>query len=330
MRARVSILIIPILLLLMAVSCYSDIETLPIENINGSTQSASETTMSAVTNTETPVLVVTDMETDIQISSEELSDDQPFQMQTSTITPDEELVLDPQKWEDWPLLPLVSKEMIDVYHLGLEQGTNPNAFSVFGDCQSLPDNYMGGYETGEFIFSDDYQYLQRTIDIFSGSFNRESTTVKKGATVAAILWEGWVDADSSICEYGETPLECEIRVHNPSIVVINLGTHWEIRNEIYLRKIVEELIARGIVPIISTKADTREGDAWINAQLVQVADDFQVPMWNFWLAVQPLENHGMKPDDRMYMTEEGLEMQRLTSLMTLDTVFRQLNEMPFE
>ena len=330
MKAKILIFLFSVFFALMAVSCHSIFETISEGNSGELSQNNLETTetLSPITKTKNTIAEAT--KTAFQDSTEVLRNGQPIQTQTSTSHLDEEIVLDPENWEDWPILPIVSKEMMDVYQLGLGMGTDPNAFSVFGDCQSLPKKYMGGYETGETKLDREYQYLQSTIENFWGSFDRESVTIKKGTTVAAILWEGWIDSDTSICEYGETPLECEIRVHNPSIVIINLGTHWEVRNEIYLRKILEELISRGIVPIISTKADTREGEAWINADLVQAASEYHVPVWNFWLASQPLENHGMKPNDRMYLTEEGLDVRRLTSLQSLDSVFRQLNQMPLK
>ena len=330
MKAKMAIIFISVFFTLISVSCDSNFETIPDENSSELSENLVETTHFLATITKTKKTVVEATKTVFQDSTEELSNGQPIQTHTPASLLDEEFVLDLENWEEWPILPVVSKEMMDVYQLGLEMGTDPNAFSVFGDCQSLPEYYMGGYETGEIKLDGEYQYLLSTIDWFEGSFNRESVTIKKGTTVAAILWEGWIDADTSICDYGETPLECEVRIHNPSIVIINLGTHWEVRNEIYLRKILEELISHGIVPIISTKADTREGDAWINADLVRAANEYHVPVWNFWLASQPLENHGMKPNDRMYLTEEGLDVQRLTSLQSLDSVYRQLNQMPLK
>ncbi len=33
----------------------------------------------------------------------------------------------------------------------------------------------------------------------------------------------------------------------------------------------------------------------------------------------------MIPNDAMYLSEEGLEMQRITSLQAIDSVYRQLN-----
>jgi hypothetical protein len=198
---------------------------------------------------------------------------------------------------------------------------------VFGDCQSTPDLFMGIYDTGDVAFDDQYRYLYETLNYFSGSFSRQGPTVKKGTTMAAVLWEGWIDAEEKSCLYGESPLECELRVHNPSIVLINLGTHWEERNHIYLTKMIDSLIAEGVLPILSTKADNREGDERLNLELVTAAYEYDLPLWNFWRAAQPLPHGGLDPTrDDVYLSDEGLELHRFSALMALDTVRKTVSE----
>jgi hypothetical protein len=133
-----------------------------------------------------------------------------------------------------------------------------------------------------------------------------------------------LDGEDHSCEYGESPLACELRMHNPSIVIISLGTHWELRNDVYLRRMLDQLIERGVLPIISTKADHREGEAWVNEEMVSIAQEYQLPVWNFWVAVQSLENSGMIEGDPMYMNDAGLEEQRISGLRMLDEVWRVL------
>lgn len=262
--------------------------------------------------------------TEVQISTVTqamASTDLPEAVPTEAIAYQE---INPEQWKNLPILPQISPAAMEIYQDGILKGRDARSFSVFGDCQSLQEVYMGVYDTDPVAIPDD-PMLQETVEWFSGSFSRNSPTLKKGTTVAAILWEGWIDEGNEDCDYGESPLACEIRLHNPSIVLINLGTHWEVRNELYLRKIIEELINLGIVPVISTKADTREGDAYINAEIAQVAADYQIPLFNFWAAAQQLENYGMKPNDTTYLNDQGIEAHRLTSLQTLDTVWRALN-----
>lgn len=232
---------------------------------------------------------------------------------------------DASNWENWPELPVLSEEAIAIYRDGIAKGTDPHAISIFGDCQSLPDAFWGRYDDPDYVLSEDELQYQSSIDWFSGSFDRESVTVKKGTTAAAILWVGWLDGEKHDCEYGETPLACELRLHNPSIVIISVGTHWELRNGQYLRKILDELLAQGVLPVISTKADHREGEAWVNQEMVTIAQEYKLPVWNFWVAVQPLENNGMIEGDAMYMNDSGLDMQRISGLKVLDTMLTQLH-----
>jgi hypothetical protein len=51
------------------------------------------------------------------------------------------------------------------------------------------------------------------------------------------------------------------------------------------------------VPVLATKADNLEGDFAINASIARLAYQFEIPLWNFWLAVQPLPDHGLQADD---------------------------------
>jgi hypothetical protein len=240
---------------------------------------------------------------------------------TQTSTP-----LPPEQWQDWPVIPEIPDSAREIYQQGLEMGNDPRAFSVLGDCQSLPEIFLGVYDTRDYDLEEEFLYLEETIRYYRGSFGRSSPTVKNGATAGAILWEGWVESDDD-CQYGETPLECELRIHNPSIVLIHLGTHWETRNEKYVRKIIETLIELGVVPVLSTKGDNREGDNRLNYEMTALAVEYDLPLWNFWGAVQGLENGGIDPyneEFKFYLTEEGLARQRISALQVLDALRKEL------
>jgi hypothetical protein len=66
--------------------------------------------------------------------------------------------------------------------------------------------------------------------------------------------------------------------------------------EANLRKIIEQTVERGILPVLVTKADNLEGDQMLNRTMVRLAYEFDIPVWNFWLAVQPLPDRGLQPD----------------------------------
>ena len=57
------------------------------------------------------------------------------------------------------------------------------------------------------------------------------------------------------------------------------------------------------MPILATKADNLEGDHSVNAAIAQLAYEYDIPLWNFWLAVQPLPYHGLN-DDGFHLTND--------------------------
>ncbi|MCL5429040.1 MAG: hypothetical protein M1347_04450 [Chloroflexi bacterium] len=225
-------------------------------------------------------------------------------------------------WKSWPVLPTVSAEMQDVYRLGLEKGNDPHAFSVLGDCQSLPEAFLGPYDSDPSTVAALPDYLQETVDNFSGSFDRYSPTVKDGTTAGALLWGEWNDNKEKQCQPGETPLDCELRVHRPSIVIIHIGTHWETRNYRYLTIIVEKIIEHGAVPVLATKADNRELDERVNQDIADLAQEFDLPIWNFWATMQHMPNDGIYLNSTWELTDEAKEIHRLSALEALDAVWR--------
>jgi hypothetical protein len=235
--------------------------------------------------------------------------------------------LDPAAWMGWPVIPVVTQNVREIYAQGLSLGNDPQAFSILGDCQSTPDTFLGLYVVNAREYAALSPDLQETVDYFSSSFNRESPTAKSGTTSGALLWAEWHEGKFG-CEANESPLDCELRLHKPSFVLITVGTHWEARNEMYMRKIIERLLAQGVVPILSTKADNREGDHGINLETAMLADEYNLPLWNFWPVTDDLPNRGLytkKGDEHLgdiYLTDEALARHRLSALEALDAVWR--------
>lgn len=263
-----------------------------------------------------------------------------------TTTPTVRQAPDPQAWREIPVIPTVSDTARKIYHTGLELGRNPHAFSKIGDCQSITTYFLalfdkpGWYELGE------YSPLQETIDWFAGSFERESLAVKGGLNAAAVLSP--LRANPEMCEAGESPVTCELRVNNASIVIISLEEWWAddpTKYERYMRQIIDITISQGVLPILATKADNLEGNHLINQTLAILAWEYDIPLWNFWLAVQELPNHGLIENtadgqsDMFHLTrslnyydfsdpqalKSGWGMRNLTALRALDSVWHGLN-----
>ena len=237
------------------------------------------------------------------------------------------LGLDPADWKNWPVNPIVPRRAREIYQIGQVQGNDPHAFSVFGDCQAEPGVFMSVFETEPTVFASLPSNLQETVSWFRGSFNRESPTVKGGTTTGALMYPPW-HQNMYTCSPYETPLQCELRIHKPAFVIIQVGTHYESHNDTYMRKVLDQVIAAGVVPILATKADDSELDEHVNAEYAQLAVEYAIPFWNFWAAVKDLPNHGLhtrpglEKQGPIYLIGEAVILHRTTALQALDTVWR--------
>ena len=244
--------------------------------------------------------------------------------------------LPPEKWQEWPVLPVISDRALDIYQAGIAQGNDPKHFSKVGDCQNIHQYFLGLFDTpGTHRLGDEYEYLQETLDYFSGNWSRSSEAVRTGFNVASVLAPLYANPEN--CLPVETPLACEIRIWNPSIVIISMET-WTAERPVqayedYLRQIVEYAISENVLPIVSTKADNLEGDNAINQINARVASDYDIPLWNFWAATQPLTDQGLM-EDRFHLTngpnwydtaesmDLGWPVRNLTGLQVIDTVWK--------
>ena len=230
-------------------------------------------------------------------------------------------------WMSLPVLPEPGTNIQEIYQKGIALGNDPNAFSIFGDCQSRPDEFFGVYETDTTLVESLSPELQETIQHFNGSFNRESPTSQDGTTPGALLWDQWHRGEYG-CQFGETPVSCELRIHRPSFVIIQIGSHFESRNTEYLRRVIDQLLVNGVVPILATKADNREKDNRINRDMTMLSAEYDLPLWNFWAAVSDLPNRGLfTRSDRplqgdIYLTDDAKVIHRETGLDALNIVWR--------
>jgi hypothetical protein len=202
-------------------------------------------------------------------------------------------------WMDLPIIPEISVRALEIYAEGIKMGNDPNSFSKVGDCQNVPSMFVSIFDhAGFYTLGEENAYLAETIEWYQGSFKHESEAVRRGFNAASVVSPVW--ADPEVCEIGEDPLGCELRIHNPSVAIVSLETWWAgnpDNYEKYVRQILETLIDNGVLPILATKADNLEGDHHINTILAGLANEYQIPLWNFWLAVQPLPNHGLMEDE---------------------------------
>jgi hypothetical protein len=249
--------------------------------------------------------------------------------------------LAPDDWKNKPIVPVVSGRMVEVYRAGLAAGRDPTHFSKIGDCQNITTYFLASLDNPKlYRLGDRYASLQVTIDHFSGSWSRQSLAVKPGQNVAAVLSPFWTDPKQ--CNSGETPVACEVRVFDPSIVIISMEESWSgdiEKYDAYMRRIVEYVLSQNVIPILATRAELPGSKLSINATVAGVAYDYQVPLWNFWAATNPLPSHGLT-EDGFHLTQAqdffddpasmaaGWPWRNLTALEAIDEVYRAVRTQP--
>ena len=261
---------------------------------------------------------------------------------TATANP----TLAPGEWMKLPVVPQkISETTKKIYARGQELGNNPKAFSKVGDSNSTLPEFFADFDRPRAYRLGDYAYLQPAVDQFSGSWGRSSLAVKIGMSTNGVLsplWANWKE-----CKANESPLLCEYRIQKPSFALIALGTndaydaHTEPMEERY-RKVIELTIKQGIVPILATKADNLEGDHLVNETIVRLANEYDIPLMNFWAAMQELPDQGLETAfhftsggdvgtcefDSIENLKYGWTVRNLTALQSLDVVWRAVTGQP--
>ncbi len=293
----------------------------------GYSQSATATAINTLMPTPIPVMATDTVTAIIPTVDDPVST---AQVPTPTLAPD--------AWKSMPIVPVVSARMVEVYRAGLAAGRDPSRFSKIGDCQNITTYFLASFDDPrDYRLGAQYAYLQPTIDHFSGSWSRQSLAVRGGENVAASMDPLWADPKS--CNAGETPIACEIRVNNPSIVTISMEESWSgdlVKYNEYLRKIVEYVLSQNVIPILATRAEVPGSKNSINEVVARIAYDYQVPLWNFGVSVLPLPAYGLTTDgfhlsqagsffDDPNSMKEGWPWRNLTALQAIDTVYRAVS-----
>lgn len=280
---------------------------------------------SSSTHTITPNAIITTTGTVIQIPSQEVIKEI---TPTMELTPTADTRLLPEDWKNWPIIPEVTNRTVEIYIIGLEKGVNPKSFSKIGDCQFVSESFMGIYDRKNYYLQDWQSEWQETSDNFKGYFFRDGYAFKQGLNSAAALSPLHADPDN--CLPNEGPVQCELRIVNPSYAFIRFERWYPDitppeEYEKYLRQVIDLVIDNGTVPILVTKADNIEGEHKINLIIAKLAYEYDIPLFNWWKAAQTLPNRGMDPerhdgfhiDPKFAWTE-----QSIYGLGTLDFIWK--------
>lgn len=233
--------------------------------------------------------------------------------------------------------PEVRDNVRAIFAQGQALGRNARVFSILGDSLIATPQSLAKWDTADFNLGE-FAHLQPTLDHFAGSFGRYGPSVRVGLhswSVSDPLW-----ADKELCLANEDVLSCELRLNNPSLMLVFLGSNDSAPPGGFksnYKQIVQTLIASGVVPVLATKADRFEGpDNANNIAIREVAQELQVPLLEFDLLANTLPGRGLGPDNVHLtylepldyaspgLTAIGYPTHNLAVLMILDEVRREL------
>jgi LysM repeat protein len=285
---------------------------------------------------------------DIQISGESI----PAIAQTETTAPAEwtSTPESPTQPSPYPYISGVSDYVREIFNHGQALGNHPNLFSKVGDSITVSDAFLYPIGGGKYSLYE-YSYLQPVIDFYSEARGRTNNSFANVSLAASIGWSAHALLTSDVshetlCGETESPLECEYRWLKPSVALIMLGTN-DVPNtqlssyENAMREIIETTIQYGIIPILSTIPPIHMGGTEgrvdsINSIITSLASEYDVPLLDYWAALQGLPNDGLRSDGvhpslapaghNADFTPEnlqyGMPVRSLTALQALDLVWR--------
>ena len=233
----------------------------------------------------------------------------------------------------------VQQNVREIYRRGQQLGRNAQAFSKLGDSLIATPSFLVPFDTGLYDLGE-YAYLQPAIDYFAGSFERYGVALRPGLHSWGVFDPLWANKDW--CSANEDLLACEVRLNNPGVLLILLGTN-DAGNppgfDYNMRKVIEYALENGIIPVIVTKADRFEGPDNINNEILrQIAADFQIPLWDYDLVAETLPGRGLT-EDQVHLTvfpendytlaeayQTGHGVHNLTGLMVLEAIRAAISE----
>ena len=210
-----------------------------------------------------------------------------------------------------PLVSGVSPTMQLVYRRGKSLGNQSNVVTKIGDSVTADPIFLAPMNRDDNELGP-YDYLQDTLDYFGENMADTSIAARISLTTYSVFDP--MLADGSLCEANETPLDCEYRVREPSVSFIMFGAndvrHIDVeRFDEQMRIIVEETLDKGIIPVMSTFSYDPNAGYWdqaldFNLAVVDIADDYDIPLVNLWAAARSLPGYGLDGDD-VHMAHSG-------------------------
>jgi hypothetical protein len=265
-----------------------------------------------------------------------------------------------------PIVPVINSAskatLRAIYLSGQGLGNRAGVFAKVGDSITASGSFLSDIGCQSENLGD-YSSLASTISFFrtttfptgygsawcsdSNSFNAYSVSADSGWSADYAL--AVLNPLPSGCTApNNTALLCELKRKKPSIVLIMYGTNdLERYNDLstfrtQLMTIVQKSVAAGVIPVLSTipgRTDSYAGRvASYNAAIIAVAQANDIPLWNYWLALQApsIIDHGISADGvhpNIYLGDQGADFtttglkygynqRNLTAVQVLEVIKR--------
>ncbi len=196
----------------------------------------------------------------------------------------------------------VRKHILQIHAEGQLIGRNAKAFSRLGTSIVDTKHFLGRWDEGSYDLGP-FGYLEATVAYYSGSFSRIGEATGRGLNTWTVFNPQWANQDD--CLANETMVDCEFRFHNPSILLIFLGTNdigAALTFEENYRELIDYVIDGGVIPVLATKADRFEGRDNRNNEIIRdLAADYQIPLWDYDKLASTIPGRGLG-GDKVHMT----------------------------
>ena len=197
-----------------------------------------------------------------------------------------------------------------VFLKGQSMGNRANVFSRVGDSITFSSYFLvpigqGRYSLGTYgSLSGVIQYFSQANARDGNSFANPPIAAGGGWSAFTLLLPGYSNPD--LCGQ-DSPLVCEYKLVKPSVALIMVGTNDSGSGSAAdfgaaLKEIVQTSINMGVIPVLITippKRLTEEQAQRVNRfnQMIKTtAQQFDVPLWDYWAEMQKAPNQGMSED----------------------------------
>jgi hypothetical protein len=271
-----------------------------------------------------------------------------------------------------PVIPSIDAAMKErlraVLADGRARGNRDDVFAKVGDSNTAIPDFLKPIGCGEVIYGP-WESLRAVVERWS------ATPVVRGwelnpceasnsfTRIGSAAFPGWRTSDflrahephPTECQPpDDVSVRCELSQIKPSVALVMVGTNDMLHPETQepdpgareqsreeLRRLIREIIDAGVIPVVSTLPPRRHPPSseflpplW-NEMIIEVAAEEQVPLWNYWLALQSASQFGMSydwlhpspaptgaGDLRNEAMDWGFNVRNLTALQVLEKVGR--------